>query len=135
MDKDRFERLVEDAVRRIPGRFRKLLKNISIIVEDRPGREVYQRTGTPPGHMILGLYHGVPYGRRGAEYGNVPPDVISIYQEPIETVCRTEEEIRARIEEVLIHEIGHYFGFDDPYLHQVEKERRRIESESKKRKN
>lgn len=132
MNRDRFESLVEEAVRNIPDRFKKLLQNLTVIVEDRPGPDVHSRTGTPPDHLILGLYHGVPYGQRGPGYGNVPPDVISIYREPIESICRTEEEITTRIEEVLIHEIGHYFGFDDPYLHKIERERRRARAKNQK---
>lgn len=124
MRKERFEHLVDEAVRNIPGKFRRLIRNLTVMVEDFPSPDVYRKTGTPRNFLIFGLYHGVPFGKRGAGYGNVPPDVISIYQKPIESVCRNESEIRAKIEEVLVHEIGHYFGFDDPHLYQVERERR-----------
>jgi predicted Zn-dependent protease with MMP-like domain len=124
MPRERFEQLVEEAVRNIPAKFSRLIRNLTVMVEDFPSPEVYRKTGTPRDSLIFGLYHGVPFGKRGPGYGNVPPDVISIYRRPIESVCRNESEIRAKIEEVLVHEIGHYFGFDDPQLYQVERERR-----------
>lgn len=122
MDRDRFEDLAKEALDEIHSEFRKYLQNITVIVEDRPPREVFQQLGVPPHGLILGLYHGVPYKNRGPYYGNVPPDVISIYQEPIERVCRNDEEIKEKVKEVVRHEIGHYFGKTDRELHAMEKE-------------
>ncbi len=68
----------------------------------------------------MGHYHGVPYKHRGPFYGNVPPDVITIYQKPIEKICFTEDEIKQKVQEVVIHEIAHYFGFDDDELKKIE---------------
>lgn len=124
MRRDKFEKLVEEALDSIPRKFKKLLNNISVIVEDHPSPEVYQKTGTTPSHLILGLYHGVPYNHRGPYYGNTPPDVISIYQKPIEQLCSHEEEIKERIQEVVLHEIGHYFGMSEKQLRDIEKFRR-----------
>ena len=65
--------------------------------------------------MLLGLYEGIPLTRRGAEYGVYPvvPDTITLYQKNIEAVSRSDEEVRGTIRDVLIHEIGHYFGMTD----------------------
>lgn len=110
LDKKRFQQLVEEAMKNIPRRYIRQIKNVAILVEDFP----------PPGQNLLGLYHGVPLKNRGSYYGNVPPDVIVLYKEPIESLCRSEEEIRERIEEVLLHEIGHYFGMDEKELIEIE---------------
>jgi predicted Zn-dependent protease with MMP-like domain len=53
---------------------------------------------------------------RGSSYGNVPPDVIVIYQETIESICRTDEEVRDQVRETVLHEVGHYFGLDEMRL-------------------
>ncbi len=45
------------------------------------------------------------------------PDRITLYKENIEMVCTTEDEVKAKIYEVLIHEIGHYFGMTDDEIH------------------
>ncbi|MDH5467867.1 MAG: metallopeptidase family protein [Candidatus Aminicenantes bacterium] len=120
MERERFEKLVEEALAELPVKFRKRIQNLAVVVEDKPSREVYERTGGSPFSLILGLYHGVPFKHRGPFYGNLPPDVITIYQQPIEKICYTEEEIKKKVREVVFHEIGHYFGFDDKELKEIE---------------
>jgi len=122
MDKRKFEQLVEEALSEIHKEFKKYLKNITIIVEDNPPLDVFDRLGVNRRGLILGLYHGVPLKHRGPYYGNIPPDVISIYQKPIEKICSTEEEIKHKVREVVRHEIGHYFGKSDKELKEIENE-------------
>lgn len=120
MERERFEELVEEALDELPIKFRKRIQNLAVVVEDKPSREVYERTGGSPFGLLLGLYHGVPFKHRGPFYGNLPPDVITIYQKPIEQICTTEEEIKKKVREVVFHEIGHYFGFNDKELKEIE---------------
>ena len=120
MEKVRFENLVDDALAELPEQFKERLQNITVIVEENPSREVYERTGGSPFSQILGLYHGVPFKHRGPFYGNIPPDVIVIYQKPIEKTCSTEEEIKKKVKEVVFHEIAHYFGFNEKELKKIE---------------
>ncbi len=120
MEREKFEKLVEEALADLPEKFKERLNNITVIVEEKPSREVYERLGGSPFSLILGLYHGVPFKHRGPFYGNVPPDVITIYQNPIEKICSTEEEIKKKVKEVVVHEIAHYFGFDDKELKKIE---------------
>ena len=124
MDKKKFEALVEEALEDIPEEFKEKLENVTVMVEDRPPREVYEKTGSSPYSLIFGLYHGVPYKHRGPFYGNIPPDVIVIYQESIERIYSSEEEIRNKVVEVVIHEIGHYFGMKDPRLREIEESKK-----------
>ncbi|MBP7870010.1 MAG: metallopeptidase family protein [Candidatus Saccharicenans sp.] len=113
LSRDRFQQLVQESMRVVPKKYLRQIKNVAILVEDYP----------PPGQNLLGLYHGVPLNHRGSYYGNVPPDVIVLYQVPIESFCSTEEAVRERIEEVLLHEIGHYFGLDEKTLREIEARR------------
>jgi predicted Zn-dependent protease with MMP-like domain len=111
MTKEEFEKIVKDAFDDLPKYFRKKLENIEIVVEDMP---IGQKS-------LLGLYQGVPLKHRGVWYGNVMPDKITIFKQNIERLCRNEEEIRTLVTDVLIHEIGHYFGFDDDELQRIRK--------------
>jgi predicted Zn-dependent protease with MMP-like domain len=122
MKKEDFEKLVEEALSGLPRKFKKLIENLVVMVEEEAPLEAYRQTGSSPFSRILGTYHGVPFKHRGPYYGNIPPDVISIYQKPIEEICSTEEEIRDEVRKVVIHEVGHYFGFSDDELREIEEE-------------
>lgn len=109
MDRRRFDRLVEDALARLPEVFRKKLINVAIIVEDRPRREFGRDD------LLLGLFHGVPCTEKSTFY-STPPDRIFLFQKNIEAICSTEEEIRRQIRDTLLHELGHYFGLSEDEL-------------------
>jgi predicted Zn-dependent protease with MMP-like domain len=115
MEKKPFEELVEKAFETLPEFFRERVDNVQIIVEDYPSPEQLRRVHAHSYHDVLGLYEGIPLERRGTWYGMSPtvPDRISLFQKNIEAVCRSEKEIEAKIQEVLIHEIGHYFGMSE----------------------
>jgi predicted Zn-dependent protease with MMP-like domain len=122
VDRDKFERLVEEALTRVPARFKKYIENVTVMVEARPAQRTLREMGATPGRTLLGLYHGVPLQHRGPYYGNLPPDVIVIFQDPIEQICRSDEEIRAKVREVVLHEVGHFFGMTDRELKEIEGE-------------
>jgi predicted Zn-dependent protease with MMP-like domain len=60
--------------------------------------------------------------RRGLSYGNVLPDRVTIFQKPLEAMCRTADEIKAAVKDTVKHEIGHYFGLDDEQLEELMEE-------------
>ena len=109
MDRERFEELVDEAVERLPRRFRDKLENVVIMVEDVPPRGL-ERDG-----LLLGLYHGVPRTQRSVFF-STPPDQIFLYQRNIEAICRNDEQVRRQIRKTLLHEIGHYFGLSEEEL-------------------
>lgn len=121
MEREKFEKLAEEALAQIPKKFKKLISNLAVLVEEKASREIFEKTGSTPLSSILGHYHGVPFKHRGPFYGNIPPDVIVIYQKPIESICSTEEDIKKKVREVVFHEIGHYFGLSERELREIER--------------
>jgi predicted Zn-dependent protease with MMP-like domain len=121
MEVERFSELVDEAIASVPKGFRDKLDNVTIIVEPlaRPG--LARQMGHNP-WGLLGVYQGVPYTKRGPWYGNVLPDRILIFQQPIEQQARTAAGIRKLVREVVIHEVGHYFGLSDDELRRLEAE-------------
>ena len=117
MDRAKFESLVEEAFASLPRKFRERIENVAVLVAESPPR---RRSSRAPTSALLGLYHGVPLMDRGSYYGNVPPDVIVIYQEPIERLSASEDEVKERIREVVLHEVGHYFGLSEKDLQDIE---------------
>jgi predicted Zn-dependent protease with MMP-like domain len=114
-----FRRLVREAIREIPPELLARVHNVDIVIERRPSRWDRQQAGIGPYETLLGLYHGVPLTARGEHYNLVPPDKISIYQEPIEALCATEDEVREQVRVTVLHELAHYFGISDERLHEI----------------
>ena len=121
MERKHFERLVAQALHTLPQEFQERLDNIEVVVEDEPTVEQLAEDGLKSGYSLLGLYEGVPLTERGANYGLVLPDKISIFQRPIEKACRSDAEIKAEVQSVVQHEIAHHFGLDDERLDELGK--------------
>ena len=117
VDRERFEQLVAAAVAGLPEEFRDMLDNVDIVVEDAPTRQ--QDRGAGRRGLLLGLYEGVPMTVRTAGYNMVAPDKISIFQQAIESICHSDEEIENEVREVVIHEVGHHFGLSDRRLEEL----------------
>jgi predicted Zn-dependent protease with MMP-like domain len=122
MEKKKFEQLVKRSLQRLPRKFLDALENISIEVEDEPDGEILDDMGIEDG-ALYGLYQGTPLTEREWNYGNVLPDRIAIYQGPIERDARTDDEVEEIVLDTVVHEIGHYFGFDDETLYAIEDEK------------
>ena len=128
MTREQFERLVEQALREIPQRFREAMHNVAVVVEREPSPDLLEELEIPPGDTLLGLYQGTPLTERSWGHGNSLPDRISIYQGPIEDACDDEDEIRDCIAETVIHEFGHYFGMSEEQIEEIEEKFWRGES-------
>jgi predicted Zn-dependent protease with MMP-like domain len=128
MTRQRFTQLVEEALREIPRRFRREMKNVAVIVEDEPSPAILDEMEIEPGDTLFGLYQGTPLPERGWAYGNTLPDRISIFQGPIEEACADDEEIRDCVAETVIHEFGHYFGMSEEEIEEIEEKYWRGES-------
>jgi len=108
----------------LPPEFQRKLENVDIVVEEWPTPGQLRQVKHIHPTQLLGLYQGVPQTRRGRGYALVLPDKISIFQKPIEAQCRFADEIEAKIEEVVRHEIAHHFGLDEKTLRKIEGEKR-----------
>jgi predicted Zn-dependent protease with MMP-like domain len=120
MTRAKFERLVAEAIRTIPARFRREMQNVAVIVEDEPPDELLDDMGIEPPDTLFGLYQGTPLTERAWAQGNLEPDRITIYQGPIEDSCEDEDEIVVTIGETVIHEFGHYFGMSEEEIEEIE---------------
>jgi predicted Zn-dependent protease with MMP-like domain len=121
MTREQFRELVEEAIDGIPRRFAREVKNVAIVIEDRPSSELLAEMEMAPDEVLLGLYQGVPLTERQWGHGNALPDRITLFQREIEDDCEDdEEEIVVAIGETLIHELGHYFGLSEEEIMDIE---------------
>jgi predicted Zn-dependent protease with MMP-like domain len=120
IDREQFEAIVTDAVRALPDEFRDRLANLEFAVEDWARIDDYERTGSPAGSTILGVYRGIPLPKRGAGYNMTLPDRIVIFQQPLQRLSTDASDLADRIQHVVKHEIAHYFGISDDRLREID---------------
>jgi predicted Zn-dependent protease with MMP-like domain len=120
VERKQFERHVAEALASIPRRFRDAMRNIAIVVEDEPDRELLREMDVEPPDTLLGLYQGTPLTERGWDHGNALPDRILIFQGPHERESDGEDDLVVAIAQTLIHEIGHYFGLSEEEIEDIE---------------
>jgi predicted Zn-dependent protease with MMP-like domain len=107
-------------MRRLPRKFREKIANIAVVVEDWADDATLAEMDIEPPDTLYGLYRGIDLTHRDTSYGNVLPDVITIYQGPIEEDAADEEDMAEIVRETVVHELGHYFGLDDETMHRIE---------------
>jgi predicted Zn-dependent protease with MMP-like domain len=118
--REKFETLVVEAIKLIPQRFRREMRNIAVVVEDEPSTDLLEEMEIEPPDSLYGLYQGTPLPERAWGYGNTLPDRVTIFQKPIEEDCEDDDDVRAVIGETLIHEVGHYFGLSEEEIEAIE---------------
>jgi predicted Zn-dependent protease with MMP-like domain len=111
-----FDRMVEKAIRRIPRELRDHLDNVLISVRRRPSREMLKEMGLPPDEPLLGVFQGVSMMERTVTSPPLFPDSIFLFQEPLEEMCESLDELAEQIEITVVHEIAHFFGISEERL-------------------
>jgi len=121
MDADQFFLVAEQALNHLPARFRMAMENIVIITDEFADADVLRQMQIQSPFDLLGLYEGRPITERDSGNSGALPDVIHLYRQPILSMCRARGENPEQcIREVLMHEIGHYFGFSDADIERIE---------------
>ena len=110
-----FLRLVHQAYEALPDNVTKALQNLEVVVERWPSRDLLDDLGDVRPYQLLGLYIGVPLPDRGSELPQLP-DLIYLFQRPIERRCNTPQEVVEEVRVTLLHEVGHYFGLEEEDL-------------------
>jgi predicted Zn-dependent protease with MMP-like domain len=118
MNREEFKRIVAEALDSLPEEFRRLIRNVAVLVEDLPPGQRPPEPGKPR-RLRLGLFHGVPMTNKSVFGLATGPDYVVLYQKNLEAICATEDELREQIRRTVIHEFGHYFGMTEEQLKDV----------------
>jgi len=121
---ERFDRLLAEVLAELPEDIRERLEETPVIADDRPSRQVMRATGAEDPRELCGLYTGVPLISRSIEALARLPDTIHVYREGV--ICATarrgpltDEALKRQIRIVVLHEIGHHFGFGEAELRRL----------------
>ena len=136
MERNEFEKLVEEGFERLPQWVREKIKNVAVLIEDEPSEEDRKREGLDEHETLLGLYKGIPLSARGEYYGvgMTMPDTITLYQLPIEDAAGEElsrsnldnrayqEVVKKIVAETIWHEFAHHFGMNEEEVRRRERD-------------
>ena len=114
------EALAAKAYSRLPAHFRALCEDLVIRVEDFPTPEVVDAMGLASRYDLLGLFQGIGVPFRPDVTG-IMPNMIWLYRRPILAYWNDRaDSLTAIVTHVLVHEIGHHFGFSDTDMEAIE---------------
>jgi len=130
VNKEKFEELVNEAIKTIPKKFLDRLSNVDICVENEPSSFQLQKLRMRKGSLLFGLYEGFPQTKRG-NYAQVLPDKITIFKKSIEQATKSKEKIKEIVKNTVWHEIAHHFGLNEEEVRRAERKRIKKEAEKK----
>jgi predicted Zn-dependent protease with MMP-like domain len=115
------EELARRALDGIPRQLKQHLAAVVIRVEEFPDEETEAAMGLESPFDILGLYHGVALPDKSISDPRPNLDIVFLYRRPIlDYWCDSGEDLMRLVRHVLIHEIGHHFGFSDEDMARIE---------------
>lgn len=121
MDEEQFAAKVQEAFEGLPLEYRAACRDISIQSPSLPDAETLQALGLTDPFGLLGLYHGVSLTNKSIHDLPSRPDIVMIYRLPILDYAQSRGlPVERVIEHVLVHEIGHHFGFSDDDMASIE---------------
>ncbi len=111
-----FQEKALEALEQIPANFLEHLENVEIIVEDFANSDILRSLNIDSKWHLLGLYVGHPLTERSFFQTTLLPDRIYLFRLPILQSYEGKMNIVEAIRDVIVHEIGHHFGFNDDEL-------------------
>jgi predicted Zn-dependent protease with MMP-like domain len=115
------ERLAEAAIAALPEEFRAHLDGVVLQVDDFADDEVLKELGIEDPFDLTGLYSGRPIGERSSMLSGELPAMIHLYRRPLlDEWAETGVSLEELVTHVLVHEVGHHFGFSDEDMHAIE---------------
>jgi predicted Zn-dependent protease with MMP-like domain len=115
------ERMVCQAIDRLPEEFRVHLSDVVVQIEDFADEEVLSEMGLDDPWQLTGLYRGRPIGEQSIWSSGDLPSMIHLFRRPLlEEWAETGVALEDLVAHVVIHEIGHHFGFSDEEMQAIE---------------
>lgn len=117
------EAIALQELERVPLELRRHCEGIGIQIQDFPDDELLDDLDIESPFELMGIYQGIPLTERSLGDVRHEPDIILLFRRPIlDFWCEEGENLREVIRHVLIHEIGHHFGFSDDDMERIEQE-------------
>ena len=121
---EEMEEIARAAMDGLPEPFAQHLGAVVLQVEEFADDDTLKEMGIEDPFELTGIYEGLPISERSVEHSGTMPDRVRLFRRPIldEWAERGNERLDHLVRHVLIHEIGHHFGFSDDEMHALEDE-------------
>jgi predicted Zn-dependent protease with MMP-like domain len=107
----------------LPAAFTARCQGLAIRVLDFPEDETLAEMGIDSPFDLAGLYRGAPLTRKGAGDFAQALDMVFLYRRPLLDWWAEEGmDLEELVRHVLVHEIGHHFGFSDEDIERLQGE-------------
>ena len=116
-----FQEMTEAAYAGLPEPFRRAAGRIAIHVQDFADPDVLAELGIDDAYELTGLYQGIPLIHDSVTFPMPDGPRIFLYRKPLLAELRTRPDVTLPelIEHVVIHELGHHFGWSDEEMHHL----------------
>ena len=122
-DAAEIERLADAAIARLPPHFRVHLQNVVLRIEEFAEDEVLEQFGIDNPFELSGLYSGRSLDQQSSWVSGELPPMIHLYRRALlDEWVETGVSLEALITHVIVHEVGHHFGFSDADMHAIEEQ-------------
>ena len=116
-----FESMAREAFERMPENFRTVCTDLVIRVDEFPSDEVIEAMQLDSEFDLLGLFQGVGLPFQSETVPQTLPNTIWLYRRPIlDYWAEHDDTLGEIVTHVLVHEIGHHFGFSDEDMAAIE---------------
>jgi len=120
-DAAEIERLAEAAIARMPEHFRRHLEGVVLQVDEFAADDVLDQLGIEDAFDLSGLYSGRPIGEQSSTLSGELPAMIHLYRRPLlDEWAESGVGLEELVTHVIVHEVGHHFGFSDADMHAIE---------------
>ena len=115
------DEIARRTLERLPSPFAESLKDIVLQVVPVADAETARRVGLSHPMQLSGLYEGVSLNHRSVDQSGTLPERITLYSRPILAEwSSTRVSLEQLVSHIVIHEVGHHFGFSDDDMHALE---------------
>ena len=117
------EAIARRTLERLPSPFAESLGDIVLLIEEVADPDTARRVGLRHPMQLSGLYEGIPLNRQSIQHSGTLPERVTLYRRPIIAEWQsTRVSLEQLVSHIVIHEIGHHFGFSDDDMHALEDE-------------
>ena len=118
---DEIAAIARGVLDQLPDPFASSLGDVVLLVEEFADKATLDQMGIDDPFELSGLYEGVPLTERSVAESGTLPETIRLFRRPIlDEWADGDDTLEHLVAHILIHEVGHHFGFSDDDMHALE---------------